>query len=245
MGVFRTQNAIQLPPDPSGNFTIEFWFKPIDLNTTNQVIFALNTISNDAIVCSLNHNYANHITYPNRLSVFRLPGANGLGIENYGTANLISRALSANVWYHIAIQRTGLNANGYQLFINGFLDSIGTSDRGTSAGLLSIGERFGGEYRVTSGTRIAGFRFSNRARYRNLPGNLNNSHIGRQFFIPSRGQISSANLTNPSLSDNYVLAMNFSSNETKLQLRGIVDLSGNIVNALETSTTTWSNEIPN
>lgn len=230
-------------PDPLGNFTLEFWFKPIDVTTTNQTVFALLVNGNDAIVCSLNHNYANFITYPNKLSVFRLPGSGGVGLENYGYANLLSRNLTANVWYHVALQRTGLSANGYQLFINGFLDSIGTSDRGITAGSLVIGRRYTGspEMPVVSGTRIAGFRLSNRARYRNLPGNLNNSHIGRQFFIPSKGQINLANQTNPSLTDNYSLALNFTSDSTKLELIGS-DPPGNIS---ESRATTWSNEIPN
>lgn len=112
----------------SGNFTVEAWIKPSDLDSSNH----LSILGTDAT----QNNQGLHLTLRNKKVHF--------GFYNNDTTG--TKEFTANTWYHITF-RYDLAKKEQAIFINGKLDQSELNRNSfLGTGRLKIGSSFGGNY---------------------------------------------------------------------------------------------------
>ena len=147
MAGFQDNLGSNLPPQLTGDFTIEAWVNPAATQPTNAAIIDFNSGNNTGIVIKQNGATVNNFGFDI-----------GNGISSYG----MNCQLQANVWQHLAFQRQGQTLN---LYINGnlvatqgcFAGSITAPNADVTLGYsLTNGGNFNG--------RMSGIKFWNYAR---------------------------------------------------------------------------------
>ena len=142
----------------TGNFTIEFWYRPI-ARTNNFAVLLSN--SSEFVTGNIQIDDRNNAT-PTKFSVFIVNNSNS-------AASLVSTTTVANgTWYHLALVRNGTNIG---LYVNGTSEASITvaSNFVVDDSANTTGYQIGAYYNGDSTTIINGYideiRISNSARY--------------------------------------------------------------------------------
>lgn len=240
-------------PDGLDPFTIEFWYKPGQIDTVdNQAVFSAGPTGNNFCIMMSFYSTSPVYNYRQKLVIVTSTGTS-FSLFNVRISTALN--LTNNVWSHILIQRNKRavvgtqTAGDLQIFIDGILRGYGTLGTDTANGGCNMnrgnfwlmGRQYGGLTNnfCGAGTQVAGLRVSSIARITNLPTTLSTGNIGTQYFIPSKGQIPSASQSAPSTTDNYVYASNFTDSATNLTILG----AG--YNWITTGTIQWTSNNPN
>ena len=143
-----TTDYLKLPNNPalgmgSGDFTIEAWIYPTTVSPTYQGIFSTTGTSSSDIQVQLNNNLLRFTSYTAQIAI-------------------TTTTISANVWTHIAVCRSGGTT---YLYINGVLGGSGADSTNWVANPANIGAIFNSSYPFSG--YIDDFRITNGfARYR-------------------------------------------------------------------------------
>ena len=126
-------DGIDTPDSPdfyfgSGDFTIDFRFRPADTSATNRVIFNIENTTDPGLLGLLQQG-STLILYASSSQ------AAGYDIA---PARMVATGLSANTWYHFALTRSGAT---WRIFLNGVLTDSFTNSASLydSNGVLRIG----------------------------------------------------------------------------------------------------------
>jgi hypothetical protein len=142
----------------TGNFTIEFWYRPI-ARTNNFAVLLSNT--SEFVTGNIQIDDRNNST-PTKFSVFIVNNSNS-------AASLVSTTTVANgTWYHLALVRNGTNIG---LYVNGTSEASITvasnfvvDDSANTTG-YQIGAYYNGDSTTIINGHIDEIRISNSARY--------------------------------------------------------------------------------
>lgn len=143
-----TTDYLKLPNNPalgmgSGDFTIEAWIYPTTVSPTYQGIFSTTGTSSSDIQVQLNNNLLRFTSYTAQIAI-------------------TTTTISANVWTHIAVCRSGGTT---YLYINGNLGGSGADSTNWVANPANIGAIFNSSYPFSG--YMDDFRITNGfARYR-------------------------------------------------------------------------------
>ena len=117
-------NDFNLP----GDFTLEFWINNNSVSSSpNYICVGSSSATNNGLL----------IYYSN--------GATSLRIYSNGAALIAGPSLINNVWYHIALVRSGSGSNNLKLYVNGVSAGQATSTT-TFTGVAGNGVAIGSEY---------------------------------------------------------------------------------------------------
>lgn len=117
-------NDFNLP----GDFTLEFWINNNSVSSSpNYICIGSSSATNNGLL----------IYYSN--------GATSLRIYSNGAALIAGPSLINNVWYHIALVRSGSGSNNLKLYVNGVSAGQATSTT-TFTGVAGNGVAIGSEY---------------------------------------------------------------------------------------------------
>jgi hypothetical protein len=222
---------------PNGNspFTIEFWAYITDTSKDNQTLFATGPTSNNFAIMYNFYRTSPSTNLRSKLAIVTATGTTPTACTvRIGTPNV-----PINQWCHICVQRRSLD--DAQVFFNGALVAYGGINWDMNRGnYFTFGRRYGGSPDFSSGlnTNLTGLRISSVARITNLPATLAVSDINTQYFIPSTGRVTSANMANPPSTDDYMVTYNADSSAA------IYDLIGTSFDWIASGGVSWSSSVP-
>jgi len=139
----------------TGNFTMEFWFRPISRASDYPTVFQNREYGTGAIQFTDRHNYN-----PSKLQVWVINYAGGDPMFQSTTT------IANNTWYHIALTRSG---NSWRFFVNGIQEGSTVTYSGDATSGITENWAIGNDLANPSVTQWNGYvdevRVSNTARY--------------------------------------------------------------------------------